>query len=471
MLSQSDYLSYDATGLAELLHRGDVSARELVEAMAVALERLNPVLNAVVMLDIERALDAADAIDRTAAFAGVPFFAKDINVDVAGFRTTHACRYFAEAPVSEVDSALVRRWRAAGLVIAGRTNTPEFATDFGCEPEFYGPTANPWDLSRTPGGSSGGSAAAVAAGIVPMAHATDSGGSIRAPAACCGLFGFKPSSGRVETGSLLEPLVGGLNSDHAVTWTVRDSARLLDQTTQRGNEGDGHPYAAIDEPWHALRVGVVASAPGGQRPDTETEAKLAETTALLETLGHTVNAWEWPSDVNPFDTAVVFWTSELATMIDHRAAMVGRPPADGELGPLVQWAVDEARRTTAMDLVRARIRRNEIAQRVSDAMSDIDVLLTPVLTEPPLPTGLLTELGNQDVDAWAARAFGFAPYTEIFNVTGQPAMSVPLFQSSDGLPRGFQFAGHLGADRLLLKLARQLEVARPWFDRRPVLVV
>ena len=230
MLTREEYRSLDATAIAGLVRAGELTAAEALEACISEIERLDPALNAVVIRNYDRARRDAAVVAGTESLAGVPFLAMDINVDIVGFPTTHACRYFAGAPDRDADSLLVQRWRAAGLVIAGRTNTLEFATDFVCEPDLYGPTRNPWDLGRTPGGSSGGAAAAVASGMVPAAHASDSGGSIRAPAACGGVFGFKPTNGVVATGSVFDPLVGGLNCDHAITWTVRDSAAILDAT-------------------------------------------------------------------------------------------------------------------------------------------------------------------------------------------------------------------------------------------------
>ena len=228
MLTRDEYRSLDAMAIAGLVRAGEVTALETVEACISEIERLDPALNAVVIRNFEKARLDATRVAGKELLAGVPFLAKDINIEVSGFPTTHACRYFAGSAATRADSLLVRRWRRAGLVIAGRTNTSEFATDFVCEPELYGPTRNPRDLSRTPGGSSGGAAAAVASGMVPAAHASDSGGSIRVPAACCGVFGYKPTSGLVATGAGCGPLVGGLNCDHAITWTVRDSAAILD---------------------------------------------------------------------------------------------------------------------------------------------------------------------------------------------------------------------------------------------------
>ncbi|KZY34992.1 hypothetical protein A3731_18225 [Roseovarius sp. HI0049] len=473
MLSSNEYRGQDATGLAALVRRGEVSAPELLHVALAEIDRLNG-LNAVVAMNEAAAREAAESVDREAPFAGVPFLAKDINVDVTGFQTTHACRFFANVPEATEDSALVRRWRAAGLVIPGRTNTPEFATDYGCEPELFGPTANPWDRMRTPGGSSGGAAAAVASGMVPMAHASDSGGSIRVPAACCGLFGFKPSGGTIASGSGLGPLVGGINVDHVVSRTVRDSAGML-AATAAPEEGQPVPWrglpddllASLSEAPKGLRVGVVLTSPAGHEPDQPTHDAVANARKLLEDLGHRTEEFHWPEDVDPYDCALPFWASEIAAVVEARAAALGKPPGKGDLGPLVQWSVDQARRLSSVDMVQARMRMTAIRRKIAGAMEGLDVLLLPVLTEPPLETGLLTDLVNDDIDAWAERSFRFAPYTEIFNVTGQPAMSVPLYQRDSGLPLAVQMVGHVGADALMLRLARQLEEAAPWADRRP----
>ena len=474
MLGREEYRARDAVGLAGLVRSGEVRAREVLEAAIAEIERLDPALNAVVMRNYDKARDDADAVDRDAPLAGVPFPAKDVNVDVAGFPTTWACRFFADAPAETRDSLLVSRWRAAGMVIPVRTNTPEFATEFVCEPELYGPTANPWDRSRTPGGSSGGAAAAVASGMVPMAHASDSGGSIRVPAGCCGVFGFKPSSGLVATGSEYGPLVGGLNCDHAVTWTVRDSAALLDATA--GPEvGAPIPYArppgsflaALDRPVGKLRIGVATVSPSGRAPAEDIAARVEATASLLADLGHSVRPWTWPVCDDACDAATVFWAGELAAAVADRARSIGRAPHDGELGPLVAWSVAEAGRPDSIRVMHARRTIRDWQIRMAQAMTDVDVLLTPVIAEPPLATGLLAECMEQGLEAWNERSWRFAPYTETFNVTGQPAMSVPLHQGADGLPVGMHFAGRVGEDARLLRLARQLEEASPWIGRRP----
>lgn len=345
---------------------------------------------------------------------------------------------------------------------------------FACEPELYGPTANPWDRTRTPGGSSGGAAAAVASGMVPMAHATDSGGSIRVPAGCCGVFGFKPSSGLVATGSEYGPLVGGLNCDHAVTWTVRDSAALLDATA--GPEvGAPIPYArppgsflaALDRPVGELRIGVATVSPSGRAPAGDIAAGVEATASLLADLGHSVRPWTWPVSDDACDAATVFWVGELAAAVVDRARAIGRAPRDEELGPLVARCVAEAGGWDSIRVMQARRTMREWQIRMARSMTDVDVLLTPVTAEPPLATGLHAECMEQGIEVWNQRSWRFAPYTETFNVTGQPAMSVPLHQGADGLPVGVHFAGRVGEDARLLRLARQLEEAAPWIGRRP----
>ncbi len=475
MMSPEDYSSHDAIGLVELVRAGEISVAEVTETALAQIDRLNPAINAVILRDDAQAREAARESLRNALLAGTPFLAKDINVEVRGWPLTNACRFFADAPKAETDSALARRWREAGLVVIGRSNTPEFATDFACEPELYGPTLNPWDRARTPGGSSGGAAAAVAAGLVPIAHASDSGGSIRVPAGCCGIFGFKPSSRRVATGSELGPLVGGFNCDHVVTRSVRDSAAMLDATAapEQGTPCPlscppaGGYLAAIDQPPPSLRVGLCASAPSGHQPDQEVADMLRRTGELLETLGHEVTPFEWPADTDPTDAGTALWTSEIALLVDIRARALGRAPTDRELGPVVRFALDQAARLTMADAARLRLNRWDIRRRMERALSPFDIILSPVTTGTAIASGLLGEAARRSVPEWAERAGAFAPYTEIYNLTGQPAMSVPLYHGADGLPVGMQFAAQVGEDELLLRLARQLEQAAPWAQRRP----
>jgi amidase len=479
MLSPEDYRSHDAIGLAALVRAGEVSAAEVTDAALTQVDLLNPAINAVILRDDAQARLSAQGAPSNGPLAAVPFLAKDINVEVRGWPLTNACRFFADAPKAETDNALARRWREAGLVVIGRSNTPEFATDFACEPELYGPALNPWDTARTPGGSSGGAAAAVAAGLVPIAHASDSGGSIRVPAGCCGIFGFKPSSKRVATGSDLGPLVGGLNCDHVVTRTVRDSAVMLDATAAPEEGGPcsqspppaGGYLAAIDQPPLPLRIGLCASAPSGQQPSQEIADMLNQAGHLLESLGHEVTPFDWPAGTDPSDAVTPLWASEIAVLVDMRTRALGRPPQDHELGPVVRFALDQAASMTIAEAARLRLNRWDIRRRMVRALSPFDIVLSPVTTGTAIPSGLLGAAARRRVSEWAERAGAFAPYTEIYNLTGQPAMSVPLYQGADGLPVGMQFAAQVGQDALLLRLARQLEQAAPWAQRRPPIVI
>lgn len=477
MLSPEEYSRHDAVGLAALVRAGEVSAAEVTDTALTRIDRLNPAINAVIQRDDAQARAAASEAPGNAPLAGIPFLAKDINVEVRGWPLTNACRFFADAPKAETDSDLARRWREAGLVVVGLSNTPEFATDFACEPELYGPTLNPWDTTRTPGGSSGGAAAAVAAGLVPIAHASDSGGSIRVPAGCCGVFGFKPSAGRVATGSALGPLVGGLNCDHVVSRTVRDSAAMLDATAapEQGMPCPLSPppesgyLAAINRPPPPLRIGLCASAPSGQLPTDGIAEILTKTGRLLETLGHAITPFDWPADTDPSEPATPLWASDIALLVDMRTQVLGRPPQDNELGPLVRFALDQAAQLTMTEAARLRVKRWDIRRRLARALSPFDIILTPVTAGAAIPSGLLGEAALRSVPEWTERAGAFAPYTEIYNLTGQPAMSVPLYHGADGLPVGMQFAAQVGQDALLLRLARQLEQAAPWGQRRPLI--
>src|SRR6056297_4030320 len=300
MLSFEEYAARDATDLAELIRSGQITAAEAMDRALAAFDSLDGQINAVVIRDDAQARAEATAAPADTAFAGLPFLAKDVNVAVAGWPLTNACRYFASAAPAAVDSALAARWRAAGLVVAGRSNTPEFATDYVCEPEFYGATRNPWAPGRTPGGSSGGSAAAVAAGMVPMAHANDGGGSSRVPASECGLVGLKPSRGRVSKGPLIGDAWAGATIDGVVSRSVRDSAAMLDVISGR-RVGDPYSAAPPAQPFAhedgvdpgSLRIGLAPSHAG---VDTHAECAAAvdEAGALLERLGHRVEIAQPP---------------------------------------------------------------------------------------------------------------------------------------------------------------------------------
>jgi len=472
-ISPNEYVAFDALGLAELVHRGEVTPQSLAEAAIERIDALNPQLNAVVERSFEPARSAALIVDLKAPLAGVPFLAKDINIDVAGLHLTASCRWLAELPPAAVDAPLAARWRAAGLLIMGRTNTPEFAEEFVTEPTWRGATRNPWDLTRSPGGSSGGAAAAVASGMVPIAHGTDSGGSIRVPAAACGLVGFKPSRGWVPVGPHLDELAGGLDSEHVLTRSVRDSALMLDLTagpepTSRGplTVPVSGFSGALNSAVPPLRIGVGLIAPGGKRPNAEIGGAVESAAQLLARAGHEVREFAFPDSANIGDPALVIWLTAIAEEIDFYRERVGRTPAPDELEALTWAAVALGKRSTAIDYVRARRALTAATRDMADVMKRFDALILPTTAELPVRIGQIDgRTAAFDLDRWNADSYGYAPYTEIFNATGQPAISLPVSLSSSGLPIGIQLAMPLGEDARLLSLAAWFEREMPWSGR------
>jgi amidase len=476
-----DLGGFDATAQAELVRDGTVSPRELVDAALARIDAVDPQLNAVIHRRDARARAEADAGPPDGPFSGVPILVKDLDGSLGGEPLHFGNRLLRDlGHVADHDSYLFARLRAAGCVIVGKTNTPELGLLPTTESHAYGPARNPWDLTRSPGGSSGGSAAAVAAGMVPFAHAGDGGGSIRIPASACGLFGLKPTRGRVSLGPDDGEAWAGLVARHVVTRTVRDSAAVLDVIA---GPVPGDPYAAapptrpftaeIDADPGALRVGILsATAPAGLVPvDASCTAAAEDAAALLATLGHTVE----PASPPPLDdiALLVHFTTVLAasTAYDLRklAAIAGRELTADDVEP-VTWAQAEAGRAVtaaayldAVESLRAWTRRMAEWWEPAHGARGFDVLLTPTMARPPAPLG---EIRGDDADGAILAATPYAAFTVPFNVTGQPAMSVPLTWT-DGLPIGVQLVAASGREDLLLRLAAQLETARPWLDRRP----
>jgi amidase len=468
-----DFMAFDAWGLAELVHRGEVTPQALTEAAIRRIEALNPTLNAVVERSYEAARAAALRTTSSARLPGVPFLAKDLNIDVAGLHLTASCRWLGGLAPASQDAPLAARWRAAGLNILGRTNTPEFAAEFVTEPTWRGPTRNPWDLARSPGGSSGGSAAAVASGMVPLAHGTDSGGSIRVPAGACGLVGFKPSRAWVPVGPHLDELAGGLDCEHVLTRSVRDSALMLDLTAGPEATSRAPLYvpggvfeSALSARLPALRVGVTLAAPGGMRPVDEIAAAVEATAKLLAASGHRVREFRFPDSANIGDSAFVIWMTAIAEEIDFYRGKVGRAPERHELEALTWEAIAMGSRRSAVDYVRARRALGAATRDMSAMFEEFDLLLLPTTAELPLKTGQIDGRTEPfDLNRWNAQSYGYAPYTEIFNATGQPAISLPLAVSAGGLPIGVQLAAALGDDARLLSAAAWLEQEMPWAER------
>ena len=465
-----EYIEFDATGLADLVHRGKITPQELTEAAIERIEALNGRLNAVVERDFDAARSAARGVAASAPLAGVPFLAKDMNIDVAGLHLTSSCRWLGGLPRATADSPLAARWRRAGLCILGRTNTPEFAGEFVTEPTWRGSTQNPWDMTRSPGGSSGGAAAAVASGMVPMAHGTDSGGSIRVPAAACGLVGFKPSRGVVPVGPHHDELAGGLDCEHVLTRSVRDSALMLDLTG--GAESvSRYPWkrpaaafaAAPDAPLPPLRIGIAMRSPAGLAPVGEIGLAVEAAASTLARAGHRITEFHYPASANVGEPAAIVWMSAIAEEINFYRHAVGREPGRDELEALTWASVELGKRCNAVDYVRARRALTTATREMAGAFEAIDMLLLPTTADLPPRTGQID--GRTEafaLDRWNEKSYGYAPYTEIFNVTGQPAISLPLAMSGGGLPIGVQLAAPLGEDARVLALAGWFERERPW---------
>jgi amidase len=470
---EADLLGRPATELARLVKAGEVTSRELTEACFERIEALDPELNAFVHLDPDGALAAADAIEASdeRPFAGVPIAIKD-TAAVAGLPQRMGSGIFGDF-LPPHDAFVVGRLRNAGFVIVGKTNLPEFGILPVTEPRRFGPTRNPWDTGRTPGGSSGGAATAVAAGMVPVAHGSDGGGSIRIPAACCGLVGLKPSRGRSSRG----PELGDdfLVQDGVLTRTVAETAALLD--VMAGYEpGDAtwapppaEPFAATAarEPGR-LRIGVT-TVPAIDVPaiDPLCERAVRDAAALLESLGHEVEEidppWEGQELLQAF--TLVFGTP-VALGMWFGSQATGREPSAELVEPLT-WAIWEAvREHDPLDYLRARTLLTAVSRPIVALWNEYDAVLTPSLAQRPVRIGELDACSDDPWDDFH-RSGEFTPYTALFNVTGQPAISLPLFHGEDGLPLGVMLAGRPAGEGPLLSLAAQLEAASPWADRRP----
>lgn len=456
----------DAVGTAAAVRNGETDARTVTEQAIARIEQHNPRLNAVIHTRYEAALAEVAAGLPKGPLHGVPVLVKDLGTEVEGLPATGGSRLFADATARR-DSELVARYRRAGAVVLGTTNTPELGLNASTEPVLFGPTRNPWSTDRSPGGSSGGSAAAVAAGMVPVAHASDGGGSIRIPAAACGLFGLKPSRGRVSPAPRPTTLSGLVSAHHAVTTSVRDSALLLD-VVAGPMPGDAYAAPAPAAPFAELarrdpgrlRIGLLTALPDG--PDVHPDcAGAAQAAALLcERLGHDVvrtTARYRPADVGR--TSGVLMGADLVAQIDARLAELSRPLADDDIEPFTRVLYDTYRALPAADVSRALRRAQEIGWEVGAAFDRFDVLLSPTLAQ---PTPLLGTLDTTVPESIYRHASVHSAFTSVYNVTGMPAMSVPFGRDGEGMPLGVQFAAPLGGEGTLLALAAQLEREAPW---------
>jgi amidase len=488
------YEQYDGLGLAALVRKKEVSAAELCEEAITRIERVNPALNAVITPMYDLARRAVEKSLPDGPFTGVPFLLKDLLGEFAGVPQTmgsKACKNYIPAQ----DSELVKRYKQAGLVILGKTNTPEFGLLPYTEPELHGPTRNPWNPNHTPGGSSGGSAAAVAGGMVPLASANDGGGSIRIPASCCGLFGLKVSRGRTPSGPLHGRTWHGAIAEHVISRSVRDSAAILDATQ---GPDTGAPYLIppprqpylkeIEQPTGRLRIAFNTRSPIDTSVHPECVRAVEHTVRLLENLGHDIE--EGRPEVDGQALAKSYLTSyfgEMAAVIDDLKSILGRKATASDMETL-SWTLGLMGRTySARHFVKA-MREWELAGRIMGRFHETyDLYLTPTMAYPPAKIGELApkpvelaflkvvnalRLGrllivSGIIDKLAVENLAKVPFTQLANFTGQPAMSVPLHWTPDNLPCGVHFMGRYGDEATLLRLAAQLEKAQPWFDRRP----
>ncbi len=469
-----DYDRYDAVGLAHLVREGATTAGELLESAIARLEAVDPVINAVTVKMFGEARAAIEAGLPDGPLRGVPFLLKDLFAPYADSVMTNGSRLYADY-VCDHDSELVARYRRAGLVVFGRTNSPEMGIAYTTEPHLHGPTRNPWDLDRTPGGSSGGAAAAIAARVVPAAHASDGGGSIRVPASCCGLFGLKPTRGRTPAGPDAGEGWAGMSVGHAITLSVRDSAALLDACA---GPDVGDPYwappparAFADEVGAdpgELRIAVSAETPTGAPVDPECIAAMERAATLCAELGHRVAEAAPTYDKESLaDAFLKIVTVNTLNGVIESGRERGRDWV-GEVENMTRAMAEMGAGVSGADYTAAVDTIHRVGRQVARFMLDYDVLLTPTMAKPPLPLGVL-DMMSDDVDAYFAESGAFAGFPPLSNATGAPAMSVPLYWTQTGLPIGAQFVGRFGDEATLLRLAGQLEQAAPWAQRRPPL--
>ena len=476
MTAFADYEDHDAVGLAGLVASGETTPDQLLEAAIKRVEARNGAVNAVTnrLYDYGRQAIAEGLPD--GPLKGVPYLLKDLSASLAGCPTTRGCKFFEDVVPAE-DSELVRRLKRAGVVVFGRTNTCELGLSLTCEPQLHGATKNPWDTTRISGGSSGGAAAAVGARMLPAAHASDGFGSIRAPAACCGLVGLKPTRNRNTMAPFMGEGLGGLSTEHAVTLTVRDSAALLDATC---GPGAGDPYSAAPpaRPFlneagadpGSLRIAFTTRTPNGAEVGADALRVLQETASLAADLGHRVEeadpAIDGEAVVPTFLTLMAANTA--VNLASHPTA--GRAAREDEVERITWLSAKMAEQVTGADYVRATQTMHRLGRQMAAFHSDYDILLTPGLA-----TGTAVKLGwldmtMDDVDEYWRRVFHFSPFTVWFNITGQPAIMLPIGTNADGLPVAVQAVAPYGDEATLFRFSAQLEAARPWFDRKPALV-
>jgi len=468
----SEYESYDAMGLAELVRNGDVTAAEVLEAAIARCAVRNPALNAVVLELYEHGRDMAKSELPEGPLSGAPYLIKDLGAAIAGTPTTGGSK-FMEDVVPDADSETVIRLKSAGMSIFGKTNTCEFGMSITCEPQFYGPTKNPWDGDVTPGGSSGGAASAVAARILPAAHASDGFGSIRVPASCCGLVGMKPTRGRNSFSPGLGERMGGIVAEHTVSITVRDHAAILDATA---GPAAGDPYfapppsrpflTAVGADPGSLKIAFSYGGATGAKCDGEHARVLDETLQVLADLGHEVEEVDPPLVNDEMQDIFRTLMASNAAQTIRLHPTKGRLPEEGEIERVVAATAEKGESVTGYDVFLAQGRMHGAGRRMAAFHEAYDVLLTPGLGHMPPKLGWL-DMMMDDADEYWDRVAAFSPYTVWFNLTGQPAISLPVGTTEEGFPVSVQAVGAFADEATLFRLSAQLETAMPWRNRRP----
>lgn len=475
VMNISEFSNYDGLGLAELVKKKEVKPEELVQLSIEAIKALNPDLNAVVQILEEEAMNGIKSGLHEGPFMGVPFLIKELVLHAKNIKTGMGSR-LAEGAVFPIDSELMTRFRKAGFITVGTTTTPEFGYNAATESLLYGPTRNPWNLNHSPGGSSGGSAASIAAGIVPVAHANDGGGSIRIPASCSGLVGLKPTRGRIPAGPFNSEPLNGIAIEFALTKTVRDAAYLLDAVSGPDIGCYGWPESPneeykqlIEKPVRPLKIAWTGKPASGVPVDDECIKALHEIVQLCKDLGHIVIEDSPKYDVEPFSLATLrIWTANIYKMINGAAQLTGRIPSEENVEAAIWQCYLYGQEMKASELLEAIETNSTVSRQIGRFFTDFDVLLSPTIATLPAEIGFLNA-NNTTIDAkqWTEQIFTYAPFTNLFNATGQPSISLPLKTSKTGLPIGMQFTGRFADEATLLQLAAQLEMALPWKDRKP----
>ena len=467
-MNNSEYFSYDALGLAELVRTKQISSSELLEVAIALTEKLDPKLNAVPIKHYDLAREKLNNKTNSGIFKGVPFLLKDLNNYLKGTVTSGGSRVL-ENITADHSSELVKRTLNSGLNIFGKTNSPELGLTVTTEPVLYGPTRNPWDLDRSSGGSSGGASSAVAAGIIPMAQASDGGGSIRIPASCCGLFGLKPTRARTPLGPASLEGWGGQSIFHCVSVSVRDSAALLDVTS--GPE-KGAPYRSAHqdksfleqiniEPGN-LKIGYLEDS--SIAVDEEVKEVMNSTIDLCQKLGHSVESTKINFSSEEISLAIItIISSNVAYAVKSQSNQTGREVSNKFFENVTLQMAENGANFSAIDYVNAIKINHRLGQELEKMFDEYDVLLSPVLASPPVKIGTI-DMNTNDMKAYVERLTKYSPFTGIFNQSGQPSMSVPLFRTKDNLPVGSMFSAAFGNENLLFSLAGQLERTQPWAE-------